>query len=230
MARLSRYFIKNQPQHVIQRGNNRTLIFADARDYSFYKECLLEACRRYDLVIHAYVLMTNHVHLLVSPKFETSKPKVLQSVGRKYVQYFNYTYNRTGTLWEGRYKATIIDSSAYLLICMRYIELNPVRANMVKMPDEYPYSSYVANALGQTDNLVSPHGLYKALGKDSRNRQNSYQDLFKIIIGETNLNNIRSSTNKGWALGCDSFREKVEILASRRSMPKKRGRPKKKNN
>ena len=127
MARLPRYFIKNQPQHLIQRGNNRGVIFGTDEDYEFYLECLREASEANGLKIHAYVLMTNHVHLLASPTEETSISKTFQSVGRRYVQYYNYHYNRTGTLWEGRYKATLIDSSGYLLTCMRYIEMNPVR-------------------------------------------------------------------------------------------------------
>jgi len=197
MARLHRYFIANQPQHVIQRGNNREPIFADTQDYSFYKECLSEACEQYDLAVHAYVLMTNHVHLLVSPKLESSIPKVLQSVVRKYVQYFNYTYSRTGTLLEGRYKATMVDTAAYLLTCMRYIELNPVRTNMVLASGEYPYSSYRANALGKSDDLVSSHYLYRRLGMDATERQDNYQQLFKDSLNEVDLVSIRESTNKG---------------------------------
>ena len=117
MARLARFYVKDQPQHIIQRGNNRDIIFADEADYAFYPECLQEAAEAHALKIHAYVLMTNHVHLLASPTEETSIPKTLQSVGRRYVQYFNYTYDRTGTLWEGRYKATLIDSDRYLPVC-----------------------------------------------------------------------------------------------------------------
>ena len=154
MARLPRYFVKGQPQHIIQRGNNRELIFVDDDDYRFYLECLQSAIKINKLSVHAYVLMTNHVHILASPEVETSISKTLQSVGRRYVQYFNYTYKRTGTLWEGRYKATVIDSDQYLLTCMRYIELNPVRADMVKQPNEYPWSSYAANAEGKNNKLI----------------------------------------------------------------------------
>lgn len=137
MARLPRYFMEGQPQHAIQRGNNRAPVFGAEDDYRFYLECLQEAAVRHGCAIHAYVLMTNHVHLLVTPETEGSLPKTLQSVGRRYVQYFNYTYGRTGTLWEGRYRATVIDSEHYLLTCMRYIELNPVRAGMVPQPEGY---------------------------------------------------------------------------------------------
>ena len=148
MARLPRYVIPGQPQHIIQRGNNRQVIFAAEADYRFFRDALVEAAAGHRLAIHAYVWMTNHVHLLATPAFEDSISKTLQSVGRRYVQYFNYTYKRSGTLWEGRYRATVVDSERYLLTLMRYIELNPVRAGMVAAPQDYPWSSYRRNALG----------------------------------------------------------------------------------
>ncbi len=157
MARLPRYVLPGVPQHVIQRGNNREPIFAHGEDYSFYLEKLEEALKKYSCQLHAYVLMTNHVHLLITPQAENGIGKVMQSLGRSYVQYYNYVYTRTGTLWEGRYKATLLNSEQYLLTCMRYIELNPVRANMVKHPSEYPYSSYAKNAVGKQNNLSHPH-------------------------------------------------------------------------
>ncbi len=139
MARLPRFVIPGQPQHVIQRGNNSEVIFVSDDDYGFYLESLQDACNQHQCDVHAYVLMTNHVHLLMTPHVENGISKVIQSLGRRYVQYFNYTYDRTGTLWEGRYKATLIDSEQYLLTCSRYIELNPVRAQMVNHPSEYPW-------------------------------------------------------------------------------------------
>ena len=139
MARLPRFVLPGHPQHVIQRGNNRQIIFCAESDYQFYLEKLLDAANEHACDIHAYVLMTNHVHLLVTPHEENSISKMMQSLGRYYVQYFNYMYKRTGTLWEGRYKASLIDSDRYLFSCMRYIELNPVRAKgMVEHPSEYP--------------------------------------------------------------------------------------------
>lgn len=227
MARLPRYFIKGQPQHIIQRGNNREPIFAGDEDYVFYLECLQDAANRYELLIHAYVLMTNHVHLLASPKSEDSIPKTLQSLGRRYVQYFNHTYNRTGTLWEGRYKATVIDSDRYLLTCMRYIELNPVRAEMVKHPREYPWSSYTANAYGEENKLVTQYSLYRQLGTNEAKRKSAYRQLFRAAISRADLEAIRESTNKGWVLGgSNRFRNKIERLSGRRTTPKPRGRPK----
>ena len=157
MARLPRLVIPGQPQHVIVRGNNRSEIFCVEADYRFYLEKLKLACEKHGCQVHAYILMTNHVHLLITPLEASSLSKTLQTLGRYYVQYFNYRYRRTGTLWEGRYKAALIDSDAYLLTCMRYIELNPVRAGMVADPSEYPWSSYPFNALGQPNDLVTPY-------------------------------------------------------------------------
>ena len=134
MARLPRYFVPGQPQHLILRGNNRQAIFAAEQDYLFFRDCLVEAARRFGLGVHAYVSMTHHVHLLATPSDVASTPKTLQSAGRRYVQYFNGTYGRSGTLWEGRYRATVIDSEPYLLTCMRYVEENPVRAGMMVNP------------------------------------------------------------------------------------------------
>ncbi len=209
-----------QPQHVIQRGNNRDVIFVGDGDYRFYLEKLGDACQRHDCDLHAYVLMTNHVHLLITPHTEQGLGKVLQSVGRYYVQYFNYTYDRTGTLWEGRYKATLLDSEAYLLTCYRYIELNPVRAGMVDHPADYPWSSYRYNALGEPDDRVTPHSLYRRLGRSAADRHSAYRQLFKHRIAERTLEDIREATNKAWVLGNDRFRAKIERLADRQAAPK----------
>ncbi|WP_228766890.1 transposase [Thiomicrorhabdus heinhorstiae] len=154
MARLPHFTILGQPQHVIVRGNNREPIFYADADYLFYLEKLQQACEKHHCDLHAYVLMTNHVHLLITPNTENGISKAMQMIGRYYVQYFNHTYQRTGTLWEGRYKATLIDSEAYALSCYRYIELNPVRADMVSHPAEYPWSSYRYNALGEKYKLI----------------------------------------------------------------------------
>jgi putative transposase len=148
MPRLPRYVLPGQPQHVIQRGNNRSPLFNVEADYACFLHYMQDACRRHGCHVHAYVLMTNHIHLLITPESKDGLSKVMQSVGRRYVQYFNTSYQRTGTLWEGRYKATIVDSESYLLTCYRYIELNPVRAKLVGHPAEYRWSSYHANALG----------------------------------------------------------------------------------
>mgnify|MGYP000376655390 FL=1 len=196
-------------------------------DYQFYLECLQSAVKKNKLWVHAYVLMTNHVHILASPETETSISKTLQSVGRRYVQYFNYTYKRTGTLWEGRYKATVIDSDQYLLTCMRYIELNPVRAGMVEQPGDYPWSSYASNAEGKNNTLITSHEVYSQLGVNETERLLAYRQLFRLGIGATDLDALREATNKGWVLGSDRFREEIERLSGRRSVAKLRGRPKK---
>ena len=223
MARLPRFVIPDQPQHVILRGNNRAEIFCADADYSFYLEKLKLACDKHGGSVHAYVLMTNHVHLLITPHFEQSLGKAMQMLGRYYVQYYNYCYQRTGTLWEGRYKATLIDSEAYLLTCMRYIELNPVRAGMVIDPADYPWSSYHHNALGQLSELVAPHPEYLRLGKSNETRQAAYRDLFKHYLSEKNITEIREATNKAWVLGNDRFKQRIQEQLGRRVEPKARG-------
>lgn len=223
MARLPRFVLPGQPQHVIQRGNNRQAVFFADDDYRFYREKLVDACSRHDCDVHAYVMMTNHVHLLMTPNTETSISKVMQSLGRCYVQYVNYRYQRTGSLWEGRYRATLLDSERYLLSCYRYIELNPLRAGMVNRPHEYPWSSYRCNATGQADELVSPHEIYERLGKNLAERQKAYRALFANEIGEDVLERIREATNKAWVLGDDRFRDKIQSQLQRRAAPLAKG-------
>lgn len=225
MARLPRYSLPGVPQHVIQRGNNRQPIFAAEADYQAYLDWLRQAADQRGLSIHAYVLMTNHVHLLVTPEQEESIGKALQSLGRRYVQYFNFTYGRTGTLWEGRYRATVVQAETYLVTCSRYIEMNPVRAGMVKSPAHYRYSSYRHNAQGRQDPLLTEHEVYRRLGRTHAARIDAYRALFHAPVEEGALNEIRGATNKGWALGHDRFRDRIEHLAARRAAPLPRGRP-----
>ncbi len=228
MARLPRYVIPGQPQHIIQRGNNRQLIFAAEADFQFFRDALVEAASKHDLAIHAYVWMTNHVHLLATPAKEDSISKVFQSVGRRYVQYFNYTYQRSGTLWEGRYRATVVDTEQYLLTLMRYIELNPVRADRVAHPRDYPWSSYAFNALGETGvnaSWLTPHTEYSRLGRSKDDRLSAYRQLFRAAISGQDLNAIRESTHKGWALGNERFKRQIEALANRQASSKGVGRP-----
>lgn len=167
--------------------------------------------------------MTNHVHFLMTPHSERGISEVMQSLGRYYVQYFNYQYRRTGTLWEGRYKATVIDSAQYLLTCSRYIELNPVRAGMVLHPAEYPWSSYHCNALGKKNALITPHQIYQLLGNGDTECQLNYRALFDRHIPEAGLEEIRAATNNAWALGDDRFKAQVEKLSKRQATPKPRG-------
>ncbi|MGH1441209.1 MAG: transposase [Cellvibrionaceae bacterium] len=223
MPRQPRFVLVGHPQHVIIRGNNRDPIFYAEEDYCFYLEKLIEACNKHDCSVHAYVLMTNHVHLLISPNQDNSISKAIQMLGRYYVQYFNYRYCRTGTLWEGRYKASLIDSEKYALLCYRYIELNPVRANMVSHPSEYPWSSYRHNAVGQPDELITHHSIYNALGNNDEMRRLVYRELFSGHIDEVTLSNIREMTNKGWVLGSDYFKEKISANINRQLEPLPRG-------
>ena len=225
MSRLPRFHVPGQPLHAIQRGNNRQPIFAAAADYAFYRECLLDAAKQYAVALHAYVLMSNHVHLLASPRSGDGLSRLFQSVGRRYVQYFNAIHDRTGTLWEGRYRATVVHAEDYLLTCMRYIEMNPPRAGMVEHPGDYAYSSYAANAHGAADVLVTPHRIYRGMGADATARQAAYRQLFRGQVSKDDLESIRSATHKGWALGNNRFSAKIEKLTGRRATPLQRGRP-----
>ena len=224
MARLPRFVIPDQPQHVIVRGNNREPIFLADEDYQFYLEKLEQACEKHECDLHAYVLMTNHVHLLITPHTEQGLSKVMQMIGRYYVQYFNYNYHRTGTLWEGRYKATLIDSERYLLTCYRYIELNPVRAkDMAEHPADYPWSSYRYNALGQENKLITPHEEYVKLASTTTERQQAYRDLFNHHLTQRTLTDIRQATNKAWILGSQHFKDKIKLQLNRRISPLSKG-------
>ena len=223
MARLPRFVIAGQPQHIILRGNNRDAIFGSDADYLFLLEKLQAACEKHDVQLHAYVLMTNHLHFLMTPGQDNSLSKAMQMLGRYYVQYFNFTHRRTGTLFEGRYKASLIDSETYLLSCMRYIELNPVRAAMVGHPSEYPWSSYRHNALGEANELIVAHNLYQRLGRNAEQRQAAYRQLFKSHLSELLLAQIRESTNKSWVLGTEQFKRSIESQVTRRVAPAARG-------
>lgn len=227
MARLVRYDIPDHPQHVIQRGNNRGVTFVAEADYAFYLECLEDAAKTVGCDIHAYVLMTNHVHLLATPRSPGGLSRMMQSVGRRYVRYFNVMQRRSGTLWEGRYKATLIDSESYLLTCMRYIELNPVRAGMVARPEDYPWSSYRAHAEGMPSPLLADHPLYLGLGKTQSSRQDAYCVLFDQALVQADVTAIRDATNKAWVLGDGRFKDEIARLTERRVEPAPRGRPRK---
>jgi len=225
MARQPRFFVPGEVLHVIQRGNNRETVYARDTDYRIYVEYLAQAIRQHGLLIHAYVLMTNHVHLLATPLYRPSIPKALQSVGRRYVQYFNTVHRRSGTLWEGRYRATVVDSEQYLLTCMRYIELNPVRAGMVRHPGEYRWTSYHANTGGLPDVLISRHELYNRMALTDSERQQAYRQLFSVQVPDADVEAIREATNKNWALGGDEFKRRIEALSGRRTDRLRMGRP-----
>jgi putative transposase len=223
MARLPRYGLPGQPQHVIQRGNNRGAIFARPADYRHFLEYLEVACAEHECAVHAYVLMTNHVHLLITPTRAGAIGRVMQSVGRLYVPYFNWSQGRVGGLFQGRFRATPIDTEQYLLTCYQYIERNPVRAGIVRRPADYRWSSYHANALGQTDSLVTPHERYLALGTGASTRRQAYRSIYGHELDESTVVEIRTAAWTGWALGSDRFREEVARLSRRRAIPLLRG-------
>jgi putative transposase len=223
MARLPRYTLPGQLQHVIQRGNNSTAVFLSDNDYRFYLHALRDACAAQSCEVHAYVLMPNHVHLLITPGRESGISKAMQSVGGRYSQHINSTYGRKGTLWEGRYRSTVIDADAYLLHCMRYIELNPVRAGIVPHAWLYRWSSCPRNARGHEDKLISPHVLYRQLGESPDAQQKRYEASFPVQFDELIQNDIRNATNKGWVLGSREFIARIETMVKRRAQPLPRG-------
>ena len=226
MARKPRFNLSGIPQHVIQRGNNREPCFFAEEDYRRYLADLKEALRGTDCRLHAYVLMTNHVHLLITPMREHGVSHLMQDLGRKYVRYVNHSYRRTGTLWEGRYKASLIDSESYLLTCMRYVELNPVRAQMLTHPGEYPWSSFAHNAHGRPDPLLTVHPVYQQLGADAQSRQHAYRELFRHHMDHSIIHEIRETLNQELVLGRDDFKDRIEQMTRRQSRPGQSGRPK----
>jgi putative transposase len=223
MARLGRYFVEGQPLHVIQRGNDRKPVFFTEDDYVQYREWLIAAAEAHGVTVHAYVLMTNHVHLLAVPKSAESLPRAMQSLGRRYVRRVNSLYWRTGTLWEGRYRAAPIDSDAYFIGCCRYIELNPVRGRMASHPRHYRWSSYRAHAEGKDDVLAAFHPVFLRLGRNPEARQKAYRALVKERLDPAFVEALRAATNGGWALGSERFRKEIEAAAKRRAVPLPRG-------
>lgn len=225
MPRQPRFYYPGAVLHVVQRGNNREPVFMSDRDRHFFLDCLRDAARTHDVAIHAYVLMTNHVHLLASPGHAQALPRMMQTVGRRYVGRFNFLYRRTGTLWEGRYKAALVETEAYLFTCLRYIELNPVRAQMVAAPVEYRWSSHRANALGDDDPVLTPHPVFLALGRDPEARRFAYRSSFGEPLTEDAIRTIRDATQFEWVLGGRPFRENVEAGTGRRADRLPMGRP-----
>jgi putative transposase len=191
----------------------------------WYKTWLADAAAVHACAIHAYVLMTNHVHLLVTPGRGDSVPRMMQVLGRRYVRHFNDSYRRSGTLWEGRYRAAPVDSESYFLACSRYIELNPVRARMVARPLDYPWSSYRAHAHGKADPLLADHAIYKGLGRSAAERQISYRARFATPLEREFVDAVRAATNGGWALGSEGFKARIAAVLKRRVAPLPPGPP-----
>ena len=225
MPRPPRLEIPGVPLHVIQRGNNRAACFLGDVDRRFYLKCLGEAAVHAGCAIHAFVLMTNHVHLLVTPNARGAVAKMLQDIGRRYVRVTNTIHGRTGTLWEGRFKSSLIDSEAYLLTCHRYIELNPVRAGLAAHAADYPWSSHLHYAGIKRNHLLSEHALYLRLGADVASRQASFRDLFKDALQMEVVTKIREAVNTGCVLGTPGFLSDLAGKFGRRVYPPKQGRP-----
>lgn len=225
MPRRARLALPNVPLHIIQRGNNRQACFFAEEDYHFYLDWLGEHADKTGCLIHAYVLMTNHVHLLISAERSESPGALMKALGQRYAQYVNRTYRRSGTLWEGRFRSCLTQEETYLLSCQRYIELNPVRADMVAHPAEYRWSSYRANAQGEVGALLRPHPLYEALGRDTASRQAVYRELFRYELEPGLVDEIRRATNGNYALGNERFATQVVAALGRRAVPGKSGRP-----
>jgi putative transposase len=227
MPRRARLTLPKVPLHLIQRGNNRQACFFADQDYRFYLDWLAEYSDKTGCQVHAYVLMTNHVHLLISADGAESPGALMKALGQRYVQYVNRTYRRSGTLWEGRFRSCLTQEETYLLACQRYIELNPIRAGMVEHPGEYRWSSYRANAQGDHDALLKPHPLYASLGADATSRQAAYRELFRYELEPGLVDEIRRATNGNFALGNQYFADQVSMALGRRAGPGKSGRPRK---
>ncbi len=214
------------PVHIIQRGNNRQAIFHKEKDYYAYLAWLGQGAEKYDCAIHGYALMSNHVHLLATPGHANSISKMIQFTGRQYVPYFNRSYERTGTLWEGRYKSSVIDAESYYLACLHYIEMNPVRAGVVRHPRDYRWSSYCCNAEGEPNSLITPHSMYTQLGDTPAARQKVYSKWFSTYQGLESLADIRTAWHSGTPLGEDLFCKHIEWVVDHKIGQSRRGRPK----
>jgi putative transposase len=225
MARHPRLVIPHQPHHVIQRGNDRQLIFREQEDYQRFLGWLKESARFYSVAIHAYVLMPNHLHLLATPEDGDGLAQMMQKVGRFYVPWFNHKYQRYGGLFQGRFRTSLVDSERYFLTCSRYIELNPVRAQLAAAPLDYSWSSYAHHAGVRSDPLVTDHALYWSLGNTPFQREAAYIDLVEQGMSGEELDTINLAVLKGQPLGNDAFKAELERKTKRQILPAKRGRP-----
>jgi len=229
MPRRPRIALAGLPLHLVQRGNNRASCFFCDDDHAAYLHWLRHYAARLRVRVHAYALMTNHVHLLLTPPSPADASRLMQSLGRRYVRSVNHLYRRSGTLWEGRFRACAVRAEDYLLACMRYIELNPVRAGMVASPEAYRWSSFRRNALGEANALVEEHALYTALGATREARQAAYRALFRAELDDAVVADIRSATSSGHLLAAERFRKEAEAALGARLGPAPRGRPRKRS-
>ena len=225
MARLPRLTLPDYPHHVIQRGNNRQAIFTSPQDHQTLLDLLRDSAKKFGVEVHAYVLMSNHFHLLVTPRTVDGLPLMMQAVGRRYVRYFNDLHGRSGTLWEGRYRSTVIDSEPYLLACMAYLDLNPVRAGVVAEAGDYLWSSYGHYVGQRIDKLITPHPLLWALGNTPFAREAAYAERVQSGISSAQQTALTDSALKGWALGSAEFVDELEKKTVRRLRKALPGRP-----
>jgi putative transposase len=225
MARLPRLTLAGYPHHVIQRGNNRQPIFVSAADYKALLDLLEESAKKFDVAVHAYVLMSNHFHLLATPQTAEGLPKMMQAVGRSYVRYFNDAQGRSGTLWEGRYKSSVIQTERYLLACMAYIDLNPLRAGLVAAPQDYPWSSHMHYLGARSDRMITPHALYWELGNTPFAREAAYAELVQSGVNPVQQAALTDATLRGWALGEADFVADLQKKTTRRVSKTSAGRP-----
>lgn len=225
MARLPRLLLAGYPLHVMVRGNNRQAVFGHDDDRQQYLSWLRDAAREYEVAVHAYVLMDNHVHLLVTPTTVAGLSRMMQSMGRRYTQYFNQQYLRTGTLWEGRFKSCLIEADNYLLACARYIELNPVRAGLVMQPEDYLWSSYAHHAGLVVQSWLTDHPLYWGLGNTPFERQSAWRNLLAEGMADKEVQMLTAGVQKGWALGQETFLIQLAEQGARRPSALPKGRP-----
>ena len=224
MPRRARSYLPGLPYHIVQRGNNREACFVEPENYLFYLELWQECAKRYGVSIHAWCLMTNHVHFLVTPVEAESISFTTKVIGSRYAQYFNKTYRRTGTLWEGRHKSSLVQNDRYLLACSRYIELNPVAANMVSKPEQYQWSSYMCNAWG-TNGFLQPHDEYMRLGGNAEARCQAYRELFRHALTGEDVHKIEHAMQHNQPLGDNRFRCQIEQQYGIEFGRSTRGRP-----
>ena len=225
MARLPRLTLPGYPHHVIQRGNNRQPIFASSADYQTLLDLLDENAKKFGVAIHAYVLMSNHFHVLATPQTAEALPQMMQAVGRRYVRYFNDTQQRSGTLWEGRYKSTLIQAERYLLACMAYIDLNPVRAGLVTQARDYPWSSH-GHYIGQRiDKLITAPALVWELGNTPFAREAAYAEMVQAGLSSVQQTALMASVLSGWAQGDPDFLADLQKRTERRVVKGRAGRP-----
>ena len=229
MPRRARNYLPGFPYHIVQRGNNREACFIEPENYQYYLELWRQLSKRYGVRVHAYCLMTNHIHILATPETKQSLSDTMKVVGSRYAQYINLKYRRSGTLWEGRHRSSLVQSDRYLLSCYRYIELNPVRAGMVSRPEEYRWSSYGVNGWGD-ESWINPHEEYLRLGGTADERAHAYRELFRYQLSEQDLHLIRKAAHYCQPVGDDRFKAQIETKYGITLGNMKRGRPRRRDN